>query len=182
MALGVALWALVHFVPGVARGLRTGLIDRLGPQAYQGIFSLSLIIAIVLMVVGWRGIAPSTVYVPPAWGRAATEALVFVALFLFAASGIASNVKRILRHPQLLGFAVWAGSHLLANGEQRSLLLFSGLGAWAVAEMFVINRRDGAWEKPDPEPAAAVLKPLAAAVVVYALLWFAHPYITGLPA
>ncbi len=34
----------------------------------------------------------------------------FAGLFLFAASGVPSNVKRLLRHPQLLGMAVSPGS------------------------------------------------------------------------
>ena len=40
----------------------------------------------------------------------------FVALVLVLASGMPTNLKRVIRHPQLMGVAVWAIAHLLANG------------------------------------------------------------------
>ena len=46
-------------------------------------------------------------------------------------------------------------SHLLANGDGRSIVLFGGLGLWAVVAIVAINRRDGAWQKPEPQPRAA---------------------------
>jgi len=45
--------------------------------------------------------------------------------------------------------------------------------------MVCINRRDGAWVKPEPLPASAELKPLVAGVVGFAIFWFAHPWIAG---
>jgi uncharacterized membrane protein len=68
-------------------------------------------------------------------------------------------------------------THLLANGDLRSLVLFGGIGLWAVIEILSISRRDGAWEKPEPLPFTAEVKPLVAGVVAYAVLTFAHPYI-----
>ncbi len=182
LVIGVLLWSSVHLLPSVGRPARTRLIERLGEQPYKGGFSLMLVFAIVLMVIGWRSSAPTLVYLPPAWSSLAGNVLVFVALVLFAVSGLASNVKRVIRHPQLTGVAVWAGAHLLANGDSRSLVLFGGLGLWALVEMVCINRRDGAWVKPDPQPMSGEWKPVGAAVVVFALLFLLHPYIAGVPA
>ena len=135
--------------------------------------------SIGLMVFGWRSTPPSVVYLPPAWATWATNVAVFLGLLLFAASGVPTNLKRLLRHPQLTGLLVWAVGHLLSNGESRSLVLFGGLGAWAVVAMLAINRRDGAWVKPEPVPASAELKPVVGAVVVFAVLFVAHPWIAG---
>lgn len=179
LLIGVALWSAVHFVPSLGVAARTGLIARVGEQPYKGIFALSLVGAIVLMVVGWRSSVSTVVYVGPAWGALATNVLVFVGLVLFVASGVATNIKRVLRHPQLTGVAVWAAAHLLSNGDLRSLVLFGGLGLWALVEMLAINRRDGAWVKPDAVPMTAELRPLVGAVVVYVVLFFAHPWIAG---
>jgi uncharacterized membrane protein len=112
----------------------------------------------------------------------ATEVGVFLGLFLFAASGVESNVKRIIRHPQLTGVAIWAGSHLIANGDQRSILLFGGMLVWSVVEIIFLNRRDGEWEKPEAQPGTAVLKPLIGATVVYVGIWFCHSWIAGVAA
>ena len=181
LVFGVLLWSAVHLLPSVGVPVRARAIERLG-QAYQGLFALAILASVGLMVLGWRSTPPTAVYTPPAWGSAAANVLVFVALLLFAASGMATNIKRIVQHPQLTGMATWGVAHLLSNGDFRSLLLFGGLGLWAIVSILFINRRDGAWERPAPQPMAGEWKHLAAAVVVFALLHFAHPYIAGVPA
>lgn len=182
LVLGVALWSGVHLVPSVARGLRDAVVGRLGEQPYKGLFSLALVLAIVLMVLGWRSTMPSSIYAPPAWSRWTANALMLVGLLLFVSSGVPTNLKRVLRHPQLTGVATWATAHLIANGTQRALVLFGGIGAWALVEMLAINRRDGAWQRPEPLPRTADLKPLVGAVVVFAVLLFVHPWIAGVSA
>jgi uncharacterized membrane protein len=179
LVLGVLLWSAVHFIPMAARPLRGSLIERIGEGPYKGTFALTLVGSIVLMVMGWGRVAPVSVYAAPGWGVTAATPLMFVALVLFVASGVPTNLKRFLRHPQLTGFALWAGAHLLANGESRSVVLFGGLGAWALVAILLINRRDGAWQKPDPLPLSAELKPLIGALVGFAVLFFAHPYLFG---
>ncbi len=181
LVLGVLLWSAFHLLPSAGAPLRARAVERIGP-AYQGVFALAILASIGLMVFGWRSTLPAAVYTPPAWGSAGANVLVFVALLLFAASGMATNVKRALRHPQLTGMATWAVAHLLSNGELRSLVLFGGLGLWAIAAMLFINRRDGAWEKPEPRSMLGEWKPLAAAIVGFAVLYLLHPYIAGVSA
>jgi uncharacterized membrane protein len=178
LVFGVLLWSGTHMLPIFAAPLRARVADSLG-NAYPGVFSLSILASIVAMVFGWRATVPSPLYVAPGVTVLLTDGLMFVALLLFIASGVPTNLKRILRHPQLTGVALWAAAHLLSNGDSRSIVLFGGLGLWAVVAMFGINRRDGAWEKPEALPMSAELKPLVGALVVYALLFFAHPWIAG---
>jgi len=165
--------------PPAAVDFRGKLIERLGESAYKGLFALDVLLGVVLMVVGWRGTAPSLVYAAPSWGYQAAIPLMLVALLLFAASGVPTNLKRFIRHPQLTGVATWGFAHLLANGDSRSLVLFGGVGVWAIVEMLLLNRRDGAWEKPEPLPLSAELKAVIGGVVGFAVLYFAHPYIAG---
>lgn len=179
LCVGVGLWSAVHLVPSLAGAARAGLIARIGEQPYKGLFALSLVGAIALMVLGWRSSVSTVVYVGPTWGALVTNVLVFLGLVLFVASGVPTNIKRFLRHPQLTGVAVWAGAHLLSNGDLRSLVLFGGLGLWALVEMVCINRRDGVWVKPDPLPMTAELRPLVGAALAYVVLFFAHPWIAG---
>ena len=179
LVLGVVLWSGVHFAPCAGIGARLRLIGRIGEPAYKAAFSLTLVGAIVLMVVGWRSTAPVAVYTSWAWGVAVADLLMFVALVLLAASAVPTNLKRSVRHPQLTGVGLWAGSHLLANGDLRSLLLFGGLGLWAILAMLLLNRRDGAWEKPAAQPIAAEFKLVLAATIVFAVLFFAHVHLFG---
>jgi len=179
LVLGVLIWSAAHLLPCTGASARARLIERLGEDPYKGLFALTILVSVVLMVFGWRSAVPSLVYVAPLWTIPAANVLMFVALLLFAASALPTNLKRILRHPQLTGVAVWAGAHLLSNGTNRSLVLFGGIGLWAVVAILAINRRDGAWQKPDPQPMSAELKPLVAAVVAFVVLFLVHPWIAG---
>jgi uncharacterized membrane protein len=178
LVLGVLLFAGIHMLP-TALATRGRLVERLGEQPYKGLFSLGVAGGIALMVIGWRSSVPSYLYAPPGWSAAVASLLIFAALVLFVASGIPTNLKRLIRHPQLTGVVIWAGAHLLANGDSRSLVLFGGIGVWAIVEMGLLNRRDGTWQRPEPLPLVAELKPLIGAAVLFAILFLVHPYIAG---
>lgn len=179
LILGMLLWIGIHLIPSVARPFRAQLIERLDEQKYQGVFALGILTSIALIVFGWRSATPSLVYAAPAWGRTAAIVLLYPALVLFIASGLPTNIKRVLRHPQLSGVLVWSIGHLLANGDSRSLVLFGGMGAWALVAMTTINRRDGERARPEATPLSGDLKPVLAGAVAYAILLFAHPYLSG---
>jgi uncharacterized membrane protein len=176
---GVALWAMVHFFPSIAPERRARLSERLG-QRYRGLFSLLIIISLVLIVVGWRNTVPVTVYAPQIWGRHLTYLLVLIAFVLFAAAKTSNNIRRLIRHPQLSAVLVWAIGHLFANGDIRSLILFSGMGLWAIAEMILLNRREGAWQKPPAVPLSKDLSTAAIGIVVMVVFMFLHPFFTGM--
>ncbi|MCJ7815267.1 MAG: NnrU family protein, partial [Xanthomonadales bacterium] len=73
----------------------------------------------------------------------------------------------------------WGMGHLLANGENRSIVLFAGLAIWAVIEIPLLNRRDGAWIKPDPVPAKKDLILVVAGLVVYVIVAVSHQWLFG---
>jgi uncharacterized membrane protein len=151
------------------------MVARLGSNPYRGLFTLVIVASLVLMVFGWRQIIPETLYSPPAWGRLAAAPLMLIAFVLFVASNMAGNLKRWLRHPQLTGVATWAVAHLLANGEDRSVLLFGVMLVWALLAIVLINRRDGAWQKPAKAAVKMDVINIVVALVVYALMVWLHP-------
>lgn len=182
LSAGVLLWAVVHLVPGPGQTIRQKIIGAIGERPYKGVFSLALLLALALIVLGWRSTVPEPVYLPPAWGGAAAILLMPVAVLLFAASHARTRLKRVLRHPQLTSVVVWSAAHLLANGDNRSLLLFGGLGVWALLEIAVINSREGPWVKPLAPPVANEIRLLAIALVVFAVLVYLHPRFAGVAA
>ncbi len=179
LCIGVLLFMLVHFVPSLAVGLRSSLVSNVGEHPYRGLFSLLVVISIGLMVFGWRSTVPEFVYLPPAWGRPLTIALMLVSVMLFGAANYPTRIKRIVRHPQLTGLVVWSIGHLLSNGDSRSLILFGGLGSWALIEMLLINNREGAWVKPDAPALSAEAIGFVTSVVVFFVLVYLHPYFAG---
>lgn len=179
LVMGLLLWVGLHFVPSLGRGLRGALIERLGEKRYRGLFTVGVILSIVLMVVGWRSAAQWSVYEPPLWGRPVGMLLILIGFLLFGFAKAKTNVKQFLRHPQLMGLVAWAVGHLLANGDNLSLVLFGGLGLWALIEMPLISGREGAWQKPDPVPVSAEIKPIVIGVVIFVVFLVAHPYLFG---
>ena len=75
---------------------------------------------------------------------------------------------------------LWSVGHLLANGDSRALVLFGGLGIWAILEMWLISRRDGAWVKPPIPSLKAETLGVVTSLAIYTVLVYLHPYFTGL--
>lgn len=181
LVAGVLLWSLIHLFVAVAPPMRARLISGVGLIPYKLGFSLLLVLALVLIVVGWRAMGVSSVWVPPVGMRHLTMLLVPVAVILFLSSRLPTDIKQFIRHPQLIGVKLWAIAHLLANGEVRSIILFGGLLAWAVLEVIFINRREGARQKPPRVGAVKTLLSAVLGLVVAGVLLFAHPWIAGIP-
>ena len=173
------MWCAVHLFPTLAVQGRADIIARLGRGLYRGTFALLIISSIILMVLGWRSVEPSLVYQPFAWGKSATYVLSLFTFVLFVAGKRQTNIKRVLRHPQLCGVALWSIGHLLANGDDRALVLFAGIGTWALLEIALINRRTGIWIKPAPVPVQKDVIAVVIGVFLYLALLKLHPYISG---
>ena len=164
---GITLFCIVHLFPALAPVSRENLAFKLGENAYKGIFSLLVLLGLVLIVFGWKSTIPTAVYMPPVMPGLVPSVLVMIGLVLFFASQMSGHIKRVLRHPQMLGTLVWATSHLLTNGDSRSLVLFGSLATWSMLEIVLANRRDG----PRTEMPAANVNFDVIAVVVGVVAW-----------
>lgn len=176
---GVLLWSVMHFLPAGGRGLRNSVAGSIGEGPWKGLFSLALVLSIALIVMGWRVIVPVPVYTPPGFGALLMSPLMILAVVLLGAANAKTNLKRYIRHPMLTGVAVWAAAHLLNNGDNRSIVLFGGIGLWALVMIFFINKRDGAAEAVEKQPVSGEIKLLAISAIVFIVLVIAHPYFAG---
>ena len=176
---GLALWSAVHLVPSLAPGLREAAVGRLGENGYKGLFSILTLAALAMMVFGWRGSVPEHLYLLPPATRHIGMTMVLVAFLLMGATHYPTRIKRFIRHPLLTGVVVWAGAHLMMNGDTRSVLLFGWLGAWALLEIILINRRDPEWVKPEAPGWGKEIVGLAISGVVFGVFVFLHPWIAG---
>ena len=119
--VGITLFCLVHLFPALAPGARDNLVFKLGENPYKGIYSLLILAGVVMIVFGWKSTIPSPLYVPPLGPGILPSLLVLAGLVLFFASQMKGYLKRTLRHPQMIGTLLWAGSHMLTNGDSRSV-------------------------------------------------------------
>lgn len=179
LILGVAMFVGVHLVPSVP-SFRNGLRERFGVGPYMGLFSLGAALGLILIVVGF-GRAPFVhLWTPPTWARSVAVYVMPVALTLFVGAYVPSNLKRFIRHPMLLGVSLWAAVHLLANGDLASLVLFGGVGAFAVFDIVSANRR-GATRSTRSLPLWRDALLLVVGAVVYMGLFHGHGWLFGVP-
>ena len=182
LILGVLLWSVVHFIPAIAVDLKRNMLKRFGEYPYKGAFSLLMVLAIYLMVSGWKAAVPEAadlVFTPPEWGNYAAGLLVLIGFILFLAPYPPNNIKRMLRHPQLIGMACWGLGHLISNGEPRSIVLFSGLTAWAIIEIFLLNRRDGEWTRPEKASPKKDFALIAFSLLTFLAFLYTHHILFG---
>jgi len=185
LVIGVLLWSMVHFVPGLAADFRNSMIRRFGEYPYKGAFIVMMIISLYLIISGWSSLTPvepdvlAVIYTAPEWGGHAAAVLVLVGFILFLAPYPPNNFKRLMRHPQLIGFICWGVGHLLAVGTARAIVFFGGLTVWALIEIFLINRREGVWVKPEKAALRNDVTMVLFSVLTYLAFLYTHHLLFG---
>lgn len=179
---GIVLWSVAHLFKAVAPGARARLVERIGLGPYKGLITLDIVVALLLIVFGWKATTPAALYAPPLYGSPIPSVAVLLAIILFVTSSTPNNLKRYIRHPQMTAVVLWGAGHLLSNGENRSVVLFGGLAIWAALEMIFINKRDGQWQKPGAVPLSRDAIMVTIAVATFALLAYFHGALFGVPA
>ena len=167
--LGLTLWTLAHVWKRIAPAHRAGFGDK-----GKAIVAVLSIIAIVLMVIGYRG-ADGAVF----WGRSPmltgiNNLLMLLSFYLFAAAGAKTRITKAVRHPMLTAVIVWSVAHLLVNGDQESILLFGGMAMWAALEIILINGIQGARTAYHAVPVKKEATAIVATIVVFTVVAVIH--------
>lgn len=186
LILGLVLFLGIHALT-MARGLRDGLVEKLGAGPFRGLYSVVAGLGLVLIIYGY-GAARASGYVPvwnpPAFLGHITALLVAFAFVSFASIyAPAGKIRGALKHPMLVGVKAWAVGHLLVNGDLASILLFGSFLAWAVASRISLKSRAGVVE-PAPSPwTAGDAIAVGSGLVLTAIfaIWL-HPVLIGVPA
>lgn len=172
--IGLALFLAMHSAQALYPGARDAAIARIGALGWKGLYSVVSLLGFWLLVQGYGEARPTSelIWNPPAGLMHASALLNIVAFIFLAASGIPGNAIRArLGHPMTIGVKTWALSHLLANGDLVSMILFGAILVWAVLVFRAARRR-----QPAPGAAAATSTAATLATVLVgagAGIWFA---------
>lgn len=166
---GLALWVAAHLFKRLLPSLRA----RLGAAGKGGVAVASLA-ATLLMGWGYATADFIQIYDPlPGMGHL-NNTLMLVAIYLLGVGHAKGRLSQKIRHPMLLSVVVWAVAHLAVNGDLASVILFGGLGLWALATILVINAQEGAWVPSGVVRARGDWVNIAITLVVYGLIAAIH--------
>ncbi|WP_425101784.1 NnrU family protein [Tropicibacter sp. S64] len=174
--LALTLFAASHFVPRLW-GLRERLIGALGRRVYFSVYGL-ISLALLVWVIAAAGRAPYVeLWSQWPWTRWVPNVAMPVALVLVACGiGMAQpytlggrksfdpaqpGFAAISRHPLFLALALWAGAHLVPNGDLAHVILFGSFTAMAVAAIPAFDARARRTSDVLDHTALVSLRPLA---------------------
>jgi len=141
LVVGLILFLGIHLLPTQPRW-RLALVQRWGERRYKGAFSLVSLAGFVLIIVGYAATSPGPrLFQPSATAIALAPYLVTLSFVLLAAANLRSHIRRVLKHPMLMGLALWAAVHLLANGDTRGTVLFGSFLAYALIDFVSVVQR-----------------------------------------
>ena len=186
LIVGIILFLGVHLLRVVAPGFRQSMIDRMGPSAWRGVYSVVSLVTLAILIYGFSIARYETtvLYTPPAGMVHLTVTLMLLALICLVASLLpAGHIATKTKHPMVLSVKIWALAHLLANGDSAGVLLFACFLAWGVILRISLKRRQRAGE--------IVLRPFVSGrydiyavvigVVVWGLfIWKLHEWLIGI--
>jgi uncharacterized membrane protein len=190
MGLTIMIIGLAAFLGGhtfvTMRSTRAVMISRIGEWPYKAAFSVLSLIGLVL--IGWgfghyRAAGFVNIWMPPAWTRHVALLLVWPAIICVVAAYLPGDIKRVLKHPMLVGVKLWALAHLIANGDLGSIILFGSILGWAVFDRITLKSRS---DPGGPSIPAGGRRNDFFAVALGTLLYFAlgfwfHPWVIGVP-
>ena len=186
LVLGLAIFIGVHLVT-TARGFRAALIARVGEWPYKGAYTLASLAGLLLIAWGfatYRATGWVVVWTPPAFARHIVVAAMWPAMILMVAAYIPGSIKTTLKHPMLVAVKLWAVSHLVANGDLGSIVLFGAILAWAVYDRITLKHRTDPGGPPIPIGGRRndVMAIVVGTIVYFAIGFVFHPLVIGVPA
>ncbi len=211
LVAATAAFLLTHFVTSTP--LRPKLVARMGEWPYRGLYSAVAFLTLGWMIYAyahapreilWSGMRDVPVFVMPlafiliACGYYRNPTMVGAEVLL-RSEDPARGVIRITRHPIMWGLMLWAGAHVLARGDVKSLIFFGSFFALAAFGTLAIDRRKRAspdWSRfaaaSSHIPFVAIAqgrnrlewreigwqRPLAG-LVAFLLIFWIHPWLFG---
>lgn len=163
LALAAVAFVASHFVLS-APPVREPLVAKLGVNGFRAAYSVIALVLIVWLAMAYND-APWVEVWFPATGSRHVSLTVMILACLLVVGGITTpnptaagsdtpeasargpiGFAKITRHPMMWGLGLWGISHLLANGDLASMILFGSLTILALLGPLAIDwKRRLAW-------------------------------------
>jgi uncharacterized membrane protein len=201
--------------------LRGSLREQFGERGFLAVYSVTALVTFAWFLVAYTRAPTIALWPSQKWTALVPVVIMPLATVLLVAGYSTPNptavgmertaraddpapgILRVTRHPVMWAIGLWAISHIIANGDLRSLLFFGAFAALALGGTVLIDRKKqlalgSNWprlaEVTSNLPFAALvtgrtglrwrdigLLRIAAGLLLYAVLYLAHPIIIGVP-
>ncbi|MFT7219047.1 MAG: putative membrane protein [Candidatus Azotimanducaceae bacterium] len=178
LVIGIVLFFSIHLVPTTQ--LRATIALKTGEDGFKGLFSLVALAGFGLIVYGFYLSDFVPLFDPLPWGRTASYWIMPIAAILLFASNAPNNIKRFIRHPMLIGITLWSGTHLAANGDLASTLLFLSFGAFSIMDILLVEA-GGRFKPIEPVSLIWDIGVVVGGILLFAILFYFHGGYTGVP-
>jgi len=175
MLLGLTLFFGTHLFSMTS--VRAGLVTRLGEKPYKGIYTVLSFAGLYFIIKGFQQTDYQQLWLPINGYKHLAYTFMPVACILIASAYIDCNIKRITKHPMLIGVLIWAMVHLLANGDLASSAIFASFALYSIVGIVFGSSR------PIPTiklPFSGDVLAIGLGVCLFVVLFVCHDYITGI--
>jgi uncharacterized membrane protein len=136
LVAATAAFLITHFVSSTP--LRGALVNAMGEWPYRGLYSLVALATLVWMSWAYADAPRELLWNGPRWLPVVVMPFAFVLVAcgywrnptmvgadkLLKSDDPARGMIRITRHPIMWGIMLWAGAHMIARGDVKSLFFF----------------------------------------------------------
>jgi uncharacterized membrane protein len=178
LGFGILLFAALHGVAAVP-ALKARVARRTGEKLYGPVFGIASVVALAVIVAGWRMAAFVPVYDPPAWGWHVNYLLTFAGFLCLGIFLFRGKLRQRLRFPMGLAVILWAAGHCFANGDLASVILFGGLLAASIAHI-AAAAANGIRPGPETRMGHDGMS-LIFGAALYGIMTQLHPALIGVP-
>lgn len=177
LVFGLVLFITIHLLPTFSRQ-RKLLIGHLGHVPYLALFSVISSIAFLLIIYGYTQADRITLWQALPFSRFLSLALMPLVFILIIAAYLKTHMRAKLKHPMLIGTAIWATVHLTANGSVPSSLLFGCFLAYAIADMIMAKPRPNLIPSGSPSIIYDLIA-VSLGLIIYAAVLYGHGMLFG---
>ena len=178
LTLGVIVFFGIHLLPALQKNRL--LVAKLGEGKYKAGFSVITLIGLGLIIWGFQLAEFVPLWTPLPFGRTLAMSLMPFAIILLCAADAPNNIKRFVRHPMLIGITIWAGVHLLANGDLASSIIFTSFLVFSLFDILAVEL-SGRFKTREAVSPLWDLGVVAVGLALFSVLFYFHGSFTGMP-
>jgi uncharacterized membrane protein len=178
LIIGTIIFFGIHMVPSTP--FKPNLEASLGAQKYRIIFSIISLLGLGLIIYGFSLSNFVPLWDPLSWGRTVALVSMPLTVIMMCAANMPNNIKRFVRHPMLISLILWSSTHLAANGDLASTIVFLSFGLFALLDLYLVSI-GGRYKPKKPVSFLWDIAVVVLGLILYSVLFHFHGNFTGMP-